>query len=158
MNNPMNFSKKLNNNSASIPVKGSEVEHQEDMVYPNEPLMIGFNVMNLAAFNKELSVSYADKFLKKLANKLCELLKNEGFKNPEDLVLHRGGAKFVVLLKPYQAYYNEAKRLKEDSFSGNQLQSKAVNIQKAFLNYVTQLNNLEVDDLVLDNKNKTRNI
>ena len=158
MNNPMNFSKKLNNNSPSVPVKGAEVERREDMVYPNEPLMIGFNVMNLAAFNKELSVSYADKFLKKLANKLCELLKNEGFKSPENLVLHRGGAKFVVLLKPYQAYYNEAKRFKEDFFSGNQLQSKAANIQKAFLNYVTQLNNLEVDDLVLDNQNKTRSI
>ena len=158
VNNEKNFPKKANANADSVSIKGREVERREEIIYPNEPLMIGFNVMNLAAFNKELSVRYADKFLKRLANKLCELLEKEGFKNPENLVLHRGGAKFVVLLKPYQAYYNEARRFKEDFFSGNDLHEKAVKIQKAFLNYVTQLNNLEVDDLVLENENKNTNI
>lgn len=97
--------------------------------YPNEPLVLALNVLNLAAFNKHLSVTHADKFLKIISKELTSIIKAEGFPNAEKLVFHRGGAKFIVLLPPYLASTDA----RETLYTSPELIDKGNKIKKSFL-------------------------
>jgi GGDEF domain-containing protein len=117
---------------------------KDQVEYPNEPLALALNVLNLAAFNKHLSVNYADQFLQIISKKLTEILKEQGFPNAEKLIFHTGGAKFILLLPPYINNSEE----QEVFYNGAELLEKAQNIQKQFFEYIKNLNGLKIGEFI----------
>jgi hypothetical protein len=122
--------------------------------YPNEPLALALNVLNLAAFNKHLSVTHADKFLEIISKELTSIIKAEGFPNAEKLVFHRGGAKFIVLLPPYLASTDK----KEILYTSAELIKKGKKIQKNFFDYIESLNSKTIKEVIpTENQDNTNN-